>query len=255
MERQKRILICENCGNEFEAFNVRRVVRCRECAEHLRSRGQGPRQVPAKGQGKPRAPMTEPGACQLDWANAEGHLTYYLRRFSSTVRKYDGGSPSDANKITDSDRKLANLVAARMGSVLWASVVDQTIEQIGEWDLLRMSDSEWEHRQVVTRAVLARLLSHPGMGVARLTKALHRKRPKLIPICDSVLRHALGVDAGDKADQIIECMDRLRATGRFNLRHLGELGMVSRSNGTELTELRILEVLYWVECGPFRPEQ
>ena len=256
MERQKRTFICENCGDRFEAANRRRVLHCPKCAEAMRSRGEGPRQRHRQENKIPPALMTRAERCVLDWSKAKQHLIYYLDRFSKTVSNYDSAFPDELNRITDTDRRLANRVAARMGATTWARLVgdQKSIEEIEEWDLLQMSDPEWHDRQGDIKRVLAEMLNYPGIGVARLTKALHRKRPKLIPICDSILRQALGIDASSKADQVIKCMDRLRAEGRSNLHNLNELKIVSKSKGTDLTELRILEILYWVPFGPFPPD-
>ena len=45
VERPKRKFICEERGQTFEAANKRRVIHCRECAERLRQKGRGPRQL------------------------------------------------------------------------------------------------------------------------------------------------------------------------------------------------------------------
>ncbi len=114
-----------------------------------------------------------------------------------------------------------------------------------------MNDSEWQNRKMVIHQVLDGLLGHTGIGVARLTKALHCKRPNLIPVCDSVVLNALGVSSGDKTDRLIACMDRLQITGRKQISSLQELRKISKQRGAEMTELRILELLYWVQFGPF----
>ena len=242
-------LVCEICAKEFAAHANRMVVHCPECAEDLRSRGQGPRQIRRKnsfkllncGSVKPR---------EISWEKAEADLIYYLKRFNR-FPVYDGVIPYKLDQITDEDRQLANKIAARMSAKTWAPCIGLSITQIGDWDLLITTRREWQSYKEIIREVLEPLLEHPGIGVARLTKALHRKRSKLIPICDSVVLEALGVEPANKVDSIIGCMERLRVTGQEQLSRLKNLRVYSKQHHSEMTELRILELLYWVQFGPF----
>jgi len=193
-------------------------------------------------------------AKEISWERAEDNLAYYLRRFNR-FPTYDGVTPSHLDQITDEDRRIANKIAARMSAKTWAPIVGESIAQVGDWDLLNLGNLEWQSRKDVIRGVLNTLLQHAGIGVARLTKALHRKRPNLIPICDDVVLRALGVEPGNKTDRLIDCMDRFRVVGRKQSSRLDELRRLSRQLGAEMTELRILEVLYWVQFGPFPPEK
>jgi DNA-directed RNA polymerase subunit RPC12/RpoP len=250
MAKQPLTLICETCGRKFEAHARRRVVHCQECAEELRHKSLGPVQI----KGKPTANpiFGKPQVKEIAWEHSHRDLIYYLNRFNR-FPAYDSMMPSDPDQITDEDRRIANQLAARMSAEIWAQIVGQSIEKIGDWDLLNMSDSEWQNRKKVIYQVLGVLVEYPGIGIARLTKALHRKRPRLIPVCDSVVLNALGVATGNKADRIIACMDGLRIVGRKQLSRLHELRKLSKQLGAEMTELRILELLYWVQFGPFPP--
>lgn len=248
MAKQLLTLICETCGKKFEARAHREVVHCQECAEELRRKGLGPVQVKRKSAASPI--FDKPQVKEIAWEHSERDLIYYLNRFNR-FPTYDGVMPSDPDQITDEDRRIANQIAARMSAKVWAQITSQSIAKIGDWDLLNMSDFKWQNRKEVIYQVLDVLVGHPGIGVARLTKALHRKRPKLIPVCDNVVLNALGVCASNKADRIIICMDRLRIVGRKQLSRLQELRTLSKQRGSEMTELRILELLYWVQFGPF----
>jgi len=189
--RQLITLTCEICGKKFEAHTRRKSVYCRECAEDLRHKGLGPAQIKRRTSTNP--PYSNVQAKEICWEQVEKDLAYYLKRFNR-FRAYDGVTPSDLDRITDEDRQLANKIAARISAKTWAQITtDKSIAKIGDWDLLNMNDLEWQSRKGVVHDVLTALLMHPAIGVARLTKALHRKRPKLIPICDSVVQNALGV--------------------------------------------------------------
>lgn len=250
MARKLITLTCEICGKEFEAHAHRRVIHCRKCAEDLRRKGQGPVQTKRKAFARP--PHNNLQAKEICWEHAENDLTYYLKRFKR-FPVYDGVTPSDPHRITDEDRQLANKIAARMSGKTWAPLIGESIVQLGDWDLLNMSDLEWQSRKQVIHEVLSPLLRHPGIGIARLTKALHRKRPRLIPICDNVVQKVLAVYAGMEADGIIACMGRFRTIGRKYMPRLKELRELSKQLQAGMTELRILELLYWVQFGPFSP--
>ena len=250
MGRQSITLTCEICRKKFEARARRKNVHCRECAEELRRRGQGPVQV--KGTTSVNPPHNNLPAKEIRWEQAEDDLAYYLKRFNR-FPVYDGITPSELSQITDEDRRLANKVAARMSVKTWAPVVGDSIAQVGHWDLFNMSDLEWQRRKETINQVLQALLRPSGIGVARLTKGLHRKRPNLIPICDSVIQKVLGITAGSKADRIVACMDEFRPIGRKHICALENLRKLSKQLQAEMTELRILELLYWVQFGPFSP--
>jgi hypothetical protein len=92
-----------------------------------------------------------------------------------------------------------------------------------------------------------------GVGFAKMTKALHRKRPALIPMLDSVVQaylaeddlgpdapfaeRALALTRGYKRD-----VDRNRATIRAIRREL-------ERRAYSLTEVRILDLLIWSVRG------
>lgn len=249
MVKRSFTLVCKICGKEFEAHARRRIVHCRECAEDLRRKGHGPVQL------KRRVSTglhynSNIQAKEISWERAEGDLAYYLKKFHR-FPVYDGVTPTDLDQITEEDRRIANKIAARMSAKTWAPITGESIAQVGDWDLLNMSDLEWQNRQEVIHEILSTLLRHPGIGVAKLTKALHRKRPKLIPICDNVVLEVLEVELGNKAGRIITCMNRFRIVGRKQLPRLKGLRELSKQLHSEMTELRILELLYWVQFGPF----
>jgi len=182
------------------------------------------------------------------------YLLYYLRRFNR-YPKYDGITPESVDIITEQDRDLANQVAARMGKAVWDSMVGHNIEGIEQLDLLRMTEADWQECTNGLRYTLSDLF-RPGIGIARLTKALHRKRPTLIPICDSVLLQALKIDTSNRIEAVLGCMAMLRTLAQQypgNLPALAKLKELSRDCRMELSELRIFEILHWIEFGPFKP--
>jgi hypothetical protein len=88
-----------------------------------------------------------------------------------------------------------------------------------------------------------------GVGFSKATKALHAKRPALIPMLDSVVQAYLTVDDarrpesfGEGAIALIrgykEDLDRNRLA-------LHEVRRELANRGHDLTEVRILDILIW----------
>ena len=86
-----------------------------------------------------------------------------------------------------------------------------------------------------------------GVGFSKMTKALYRKRPALIPILDSVVEAYLADDGatgsfGERATALVRSYKRDVDRNRSALRELRrELAV----RGHELTEVRILDILIW----------
>jgi hypothetical protein len=88
-----------------------------------------------------------------------------------------------------------------------------------------------------------------GVGFSKMTKALHRKRPALIPILDSVIQTYLadddpGAEApfGERALALVRGYKRDLDRNRVVLRALRR-GLAAR--GQELSEVRILDLVIW----------
>jgi hypothetical protein len=88
-----------------------------------------------------------------------------------------------------------------------------------------------------------------GVGLSKTTKALHRKRPALVPMLDSVVQAYLAEDDppptasfGERAIALVrgykEDVDRNRPVLREVQRELA-------SRGHRLSEVRILDLVIW----------
>jgi hypothetical protein len=97
-----------------------------------------------------------------------------------------------------------------------------------------------------------------GVGFSKMTKALHWKRPALIPLLDSVIQKYLEHDDlgaqfpfGERAVALVRGykrdMDRNRSALRAVRRELAE-------RGHTLTEVRILDLLIWSVEAAAQPD-
>jgi hypothetical protein len=85
-----------------------------------------------------------------------------------------------------------------------------------------------------------------GVGFSKMTKALHKKRPALIPLLDSVVQDYLPAETsgsfGERATALVRSYKQDLDRNRSSLLELKrELGR----RGHELTEVRLLDVLIW----------
>ena len=88
-----------------------------------------------------------------------------------------------------------------------------------------------------------------GVGVAKMTKTLHPKRPALVPMLDSVVQtHLRDDDPGAAAEFGARALTLVRGYKRDLDRTGATLGAVRRelaALGYDVTEVRILDLLIW----------
>jgi hypothetical protein len=90
-----------------------------------------------------------------------------------------------------------------------------------------------------------------GIGFSKMTKALHYKRPALIPMLDSVVQKYLeDDDLGAKAPFGERAIGLVRGYKRdldLNRRAVRAVRLELARRGYELSEVRILDLLIWAE--------
>jgi hypothetical protein len=163
----------------------------------------------------------------------------------------------DPRRFDHGDLRLANRGGARISAAEAAAILE------------RRSEIERRLREIEPEASLVgRTTSIPwipltqlfdafadirGVGCSKMTKALHAKRPALIPMLDSVVQAYLAIEDpeaessgsfGERAAALVRSykrdLDRNRDALREILRDLS-------SRGHTLTEVRILDLLIWSE--------
>jgi hypothetical protein len=181
--------------------------------------------------------------------NAEKKLLVF--HCIDVVQSYDAVNPPFPDKITQDDIKLANIMGARFGKRYSKSLVNEDISFIPDVDLISLSNQDWEKYKQELKLPLHELLQKPGIACSVLTKVLHRKRPKFIPVCDSVVVKAfLGDNANKKiSDTILKIMEKFRGVGINNKQIIQRIRdyLITDNQLIDLSDLRMLEVLYWME--------
>ena len=184
----------------------------------------------------------------LDVVDPLGAVLGFLERWN-----FDVGPPSGSSSFSESDLRRANRGGARISAAEVAAVLARRRAIERALRTIAVDASLAEAATSVPWLPLYQLFDAfadiRGIGFSKMTKALHSKRPALIPMLDSVVQKYLrdddlGVNApfGERALGLVRGYKRDLDLNRDALRaiRLGTAG-----HGYELTEVRILDLLIW----------
>jgi hypothetical protein len=161
------------------------------------------------------------------------------------------GDPSRLAPFGEADLRLANRGGARISAAEIAAVlerrgaIERALEAIAPDASLagEAGSMPW----LPLRQLFDAFTGIQGIGLAKMTKALHPKRPALIPLLDSAVRKYLedddpGAQAqfGERALQLVRGYKSDLDRNRQAVRAV-RLELARRNSG--LTEVRILDVL------------
>jgi Family of unknown function (DUF6308) len=180
----------------------------------------------------------------------------FLGRYSS-YEAYDSSRPAS---FDERDLRLANRGGARISGREIAAI----LERRGAIERALHEISPDASLANATRSVpwlpLTRLFDAfadiRGVGFAKMTKALHKKRPALIPMLDSVVQAYLASEDvepsasasfGERATDLARSYKRDLDHNRSALR---EIQRELARRGHETTEVRILDLLIWSVAAP-----
>jgi Family of unknown function (DUF6308) len=165
------------------------------------------------------------------------------------------GDSSGPASFDESDLRLANRGGARISAVEIAAILERRGEIERALRKVNLDASLADATKLVPWIPLTRLFDAfadiRGVGFSKMTKALHRKRPALIPILDSVVQAHLTRDDpgtpssgsfGERATALVRSYKRDLDRNRSALR---EIQQELASRRYRLTEVRILDLLIW----------
>lgn len=190
-----------------------------------------------------------------------------LRYCDEEYGYYDGIPSTDANQITPLDVLVTTAVnafsiasARRIREIHrgFQPLAAQLADIPPDADLARSDAAETE----TVRRLLHAAVVVPGVLVAVATKVLHRKRPSLIPMMDSVIVGHYRNSSGEKwlaaawedqrraADAGIRVMELFRTDLQATKEQLDTLVTKLTDAGYPMTPVRALELLIWTETEP-----
>ena len=179
--------------------------------------------------------------------------------FANAGYAYDVSAVSTPTTLREADLRLANRGGARISAAEIAAILER--RRAIERALRTLApDASLVGRSVPwlpLRQLFDAFADLRGVGFAKMTKTLHKKRPALIPMLDSVVQRYLVADDpggdvpfGERAVQLVRGykrdLDDNRAALRAVRRQLA-------THGHDVTEVRILDALIWSAAVDFTP--
>jgi hypothetical protein len=166
---------------------------------------------------------------------------------------FDVSEVSGAMSFGEADLRLANRGGARISAAEIAAILGRRREIERALGAIALDVSLAGAASSVPWAPLRQLFDAfadiRGVGFSKMTKALHRKRPALIPMLDSVVQTYLADDdLGREASFGERALGLVRGYKRDLNRNRAALRAVRRelaSRGYRLSEVRILDLLIW----------
>jgi Family of unknown function (DUF6308) len=169
--------------------------------------------------------------------------------------RFDVGDPSRPTSFDESDLRLANRGGARISAAEIAAILDRRRAIERALRGIASHASLAARQNTVPWPTLTQLFDAfadiRGVGFSKMTKALHPKRPALIPMLDSVVQAYLQDDdlgAGAQASFGERALALVRGYKRDLDHNSAAVRAVRKeitTRGHELTEVRILDLLIW----------
>ena len=188
-------------------------------------------------------------------------LTFCERDFS--YRNYDLAPVPEDNVLTLDQVRLANRIIARMPLRVAESLshdserISQALSRVPPVVDLedKASDIPWSAIENLFAVCL-----RPGARTASVTKVLHKKRPRLIPILDSVVAGYLsrvgGLRNPDQANEAWWAVQLVRVAKR-DIDNNGEGFRILQRNlagkGYLFSIVRLYDILFWAWSGEYSP--
>jgi Family of unknown function (DUF6308) len=173
--------------------------------------------------------------------------------FLEAYPRFDAGEPSGPASFGELDLRLANRGGARISAVEIGAILERRNAIEGALRAIAPEASLVGVASTVPCLQLLQLFDAfadiKGIGLSKMTKALYRKRPALIPILDSVVQQYLqDDDLGPKTSFAERGLALVRSYKRDLDRNRTTVRAIRQElvkRGYELTEVRILDLLIW----------
>jgi hypothetical protein len=162
----------------------------------------------------------------------------------------EAGTDAQPSSFSEADLRRANRGGARISAAEIAAIlerrraIERALRALAP-DAVLVRSVQWE----TLHGLFDAFAGIGGVGFSKMTKALHPKRPALIPILDSVVQtYLLDDDPGKQAPFADRALALARGFARELADHRPALRAVQRElakDGHELSEVRILDLLIW----------
>jgi hypothetical protein len=184
----------------------------------------------------------------------EGPLELALE-FLEAYASSDTYEPSGPASFDETDLKRANRGGARIAASETATILERRAEIERALRAIDSSASLTDATSSIPWIPLTQLFDCfadiRGVGFSKMTKALHPKRPALIPMLDSVVQaHLIGDDPGPRSsgafgESTTALVRSYKRELDRNRSALHEMRRQLARRGHHLTEVRILDMVIW----------
>jgi hypothetical protein len=175
--------------------------------------------------------------------------------FLSAYSGHEADESSNSATFDESDLRLANRGGARISAAEIAAILERrdAIER-ALWNIdagASLADPASSIPWTPLTQLFDAFANIRGVGYSKMTKALHKKRPALIPMLDSVVESYLTRDDpatrlsapfGERATALVRSYKRDLDRNRSALR---EVRQELAGHGYRVTEVRLLDLLIW----------
>ena len=175
--------------------------------------------------------------------------------FLTAYSGYEIGDASGPMSFDESDLRLANRGGARISAVQIAAILERRGEIERALRRIPPDASLADETGSIPWVPLTRLFDAfadiRGVGFSKMTKALHPKRPALIPMLDSLVQAYLTsgdpetTSSGSFGERAIALVRSYKLDLDRNRAPLHELQRELASRTHRLTEVRILDIVIW----------
>jgi hypothetical protein len=175
--------------------------------------------------------------------------------FLAAYSGYEAHDSTGPDSFDESDLRQANRGGARISAAEIAEILGRRGEIEGALREIRPATSLADTASAIPWAPLTRLFDAfsdiRGVGFSKMTKALHPKRPALIPMLDSVVQAYLTRNdsatrsSGSFGEHATALVHRYKQDLDRNRSALREIQRELASRDYRLTEVRILDLLIW----------
>jgi hypothetical protein len=179
--------------------------------------------------------------------------------FLAAYSSYETADPSGPRSFDERDLRSANRGGARISTAEIEAILERRSEIERALCQIPPEASLAEAESSIPWVPLTLLFSAfgdiRGVGFSKMTKALHRKRPALIPMLDSVVQAYLTRDdrpahSGSFGEDATALVRGYKRDLDRNLSTLHWLQQELASRSYRLTEVRLLDLLIWSHDAP-----
>lgn len=162
----------------------------------------------------------------------------------------DKAAASAPTRIESKDVDAINgTMRARSPQKAWTTVKDQELPWLAAvpptWDLVELDDAEWQDHAAPGLEAALDALIQKGRGVSVSTKMLHLKRPRMVPVLDSLVVEQLGAAMPSTPARGVALIGHLREVAKQNRESLNRIIDYLGAQGVDRSVVRVLDALLW----------